>query len=218
MKLAKPVFLILLITAISFGGVYFLYRNDLSMANKPVKVVKPDNYTDKLLQEISFDDVVEITGTPDLLRQVSQEGERLNDEGETIRSVDYYYVGLKEYGYDFVVKIKPGKLFAKEQTFRGRVTGLSKTEFENRIKNSLNKEINFQDSVNEEAAKEIDAETQGQLSERSKANFTSSTLLVLDNETINEKEIYTKVIFWGILLSVFLTTLFRKTIFDLRKD
>lgn len=218
MKLAKPVFLILLIIAISFGGVYFLYRNDLSMANKPVKVVKPDNYTDKLLQEISFDDVVEITGTPDLLRQVSQEGERLNDEGETIRSVDYYYVGLKEYGYDFVVKIKPGKLFAKEQTFRGRVTGLSKTEFENRIKNSLNKEINFQDSVNEEAAKEIDAETQGQLSERSKANFTSSTLLVLDNETINEKEIYTKVIFWGILLSVFLTTLFRKTIFDLRKD
>lgn len=218
MKLAKPVFLILLIIIISFGGVYFLYKDDLSLANKAVKVVKPENYTDKLLQEISYDDVVEITGTPDLLKQVSQEGAKLNDEGQSEKSVDYYYVGLKEYGYDFVIRIKPGKLFAKQETFRGRVTGLTKTEFDNRIKNSLNKEINFQDSVNEEAAKEIDAETQGQLSERSKANFTSSTLLILDNETINEKEVYIKVIFWGILASVFLITLFRKTVFDLRRD
>lgn len=208
----RKIFLVLLVIAISFGGVYVFFKNDLDKASRDVKVVTKDNYTSNVKAQIAYGDTIEITGTPNLLLQVSQEGDVLLEDGASDKNIQYYYVGLQEYGYDFVVRIAPGKLFAKEQSFKGEVTGLTKNEFGNRIKNSLNKPISFEDSVNLEAGKEIDIESQEQISSQSEANFTSSTLLVLDNQIQDKNEIYISMLFWSTLMSAFLITLFRKNI------
>lgn len=215
MNIFKAIFLIALITTISTGIVYIFYQDDLDAASRPTKVVTSENYTSNIKDEIEYGDTVEITGTPDLLRQVSQEGELELENGEVVDGIQYYYVGLQEYGFDFVVRIAPGKLFAEEQTFTGEVTGLTQTDFGNRIRNSLNLPINFEDSVNEEVSRELDTESQEQLAGESEANFTSSTLLILDNETTNSDEVYTTMAFWVAVLSIFLITLLRKPIFDL---
>lgn len=212
MNYFRSIFISLLIILVSAFVVYFLYRDDLSVANRPIKVITPETYNDSIRDSIEYDDVVEITGTPNLLFQISQETE--SEDGE--RSIDYYYTGLKEYGYDFVVKIIPGKLNSTTQTFKGRVTGLSQTEFGSRVKNSLNKEISFEDSVNQDAANEIDEESQEQLSLKSAANFTSATFLVLDEETPDTGKIYFNLAVWTFVISLFIITLFRKPIFGLK--
>lgn len=212
MNIFRSLFLSVLIILISAFLVYFFYRDDLSIANRAVKVITPENYNDSVRDSIKNDDIIEITGTPNLLFQISQETE--SEDGE--KQIEYYYAGLKEYGYDFVVKIVPGKLFSKTQTFKGKVTGLSQTEFGSRIKNSLNKEINFEDSVNTDAANEIDEESRDQLSLRSAANFTSATFLVLDEEVPSTNRLYFNIGVWTFVISVFFITLFRKTIFGLK--
>ncbi|BCX13479.1 MAG: hypothetical protein KatS3mg085_011 [Candidatus Dojkabacteria bacterium] len=211
----RTILSIIFFSLISFGIVYGLYMDQIASVQKPVTKITPENYSPSIKQQIEYGDIVEITGTPDLLHQVSQEGEIESEDGSKTEGIQYYYVGLKEYGYDFVVRINPGKLFSETQTFKGKVTGLTQTDFGNRIKNSLNKPINFQDSVNKEAAKELDVEFQEEIAQQSEANFTSSTLLILDNEIVNKNDIYAKVFFWGVLLDIFLIAVFRKVVFNL---
>jgi hypothetical protein len=211
----RSLFIILLFSIFSFGLFYWLYLNEINIAKKPIRQVSPENYSSSIKNQIFYGDVIEITGTPDLLHQVSQEGKIINEDGTKKDGIQYYYVGLKEYGHDFVIRISPGKLFSEQQTFKGKVVGLTQTEFGNRIKNSLNKPINFNDSVNKEASKELDIESQEEIASQSKANFTSSTLLVLDNEITNINDIYAKVFFWGVLLDIFLIAVFRKIVFNL---
>lgn len=213
MTIIRRIFLLVLIVVLSFGTVYVFFRDELDVATRPTKVVTAENYTSNIKSQLEYGDTVQITGTPNLLQQVSQEGDILLENGDTTRGIQYYYVGLQEYGFDFVVRIAPGKLFAQEQTFTGEVTGLTRTDFGNRVKNSLNKPIDFEDSVNEEAGKEIDEESQDQIASQSEANYTSSSLLIYDNEIPNEEEVYLSILFWASLLSVFLATLFRKAIF-----
>ena len=209
----KRAFIFIFIVVISFGVVYFIFQDELDIATRPVKVITADNYTSNVKSQIEYGDTVQITGTPNLLNQVSQEGDILLEDGDTTQGIQYHYAGLKEYGFDFVVRITPGKLFAEEQTFTGRVDGLTKTEFGNRIKNSLNKPLSFEDGVNEEASRELDEESQQQIADQSEANFTSSTLLILDNDIPDENEVYLTMLFWGALMSTFFITLFRKSIF-----
>jgi len=207
----KSIFFILLFITISVAVVGFLNKGSLDVANNPVKKITPDTYNESIKQSIKFDDIIEITGTPDLLHQVSQEP--LNDKDEGAKRNVYYYVGLKEYGFDFVVRVRRGRVNSKTQTFTGRVTGLSRTEFGTRIKNSLNKPVNFEDSVNREIANELDEESKKQIEDKSSAKFTDSTFLVLDGEVISLNEVYSNIILHSTLLSLFLITIFRKTVF-----
>lgn len=218
MNIAKSIFLIALIFVISAGVIYVFYQGEIDAANRPVKIVTSENYTSNIKDQIEYGDTVEITGTPNLLQQVSQEGEIEQEDGTITEGIQYYYVGLQEYGFDFVVRIAPGKLFAEEQTFVGEVTGLTQTDFGNRVRNSLNKPINFEESINEEAGREIDEESQEQIAAESEANFTSSALLILDNETTNSNDVYAEMAFWAGLLAVFLITLLRKPIFNLNHE
>lgn len=207
----KSIIFISLIIICSGAVIYLLNKSYIDTAQKPVVQVTPENYSESTKDSINYDDTVEITGTPNLLQQVSQEP--TNDDDEEARKNIYYYVGLKEYGYDFVVKIKKGKVISEMQTFVGRATGLSNTEFGNRIKNSLNRPINFDDSVNQDISQELDEESKEKISTQSEAKFTDSTLLILDEEVIDLNGIYTNIIIYTTVLSVFLITLFRKRVF-----
>jgi len=203
---------IFIVVILSFALVYLLNKNTLDKSSRPIKEVSANNYTEAIKNQIEVDDTVTITGTPNLLNQISQESFQVNSTSE--RKIDYYYIGLKEYGYDFVVKIKPGKLEAKQQIFTGRVTGLAQTEFGTRIKNSLNKPLNFDESVNSQAASELDIESKTQLSDKSVANFSNTTLLLMDEEVVEYSTVFGSIVFWTATLSVFLITLFRKQIFS----
>lgn len=206
----KTVFLMLICITISFGLVIILNNQYLEQAARPVKVVQPEGYLESQKAQIQLGDIVQITGTPNLLYQVSQEP---TDKSQDPNAVVYHYVGLKEYGFDFVVKIKKGKLESTKQTFIGKVNGISKTEFGSRIKNALNKPINFDEAVNEEVAKELDETSQSQIAQRSEGKFTDNSLLVLDEEVINVNEVYANIVIHSTLLSVFLVAFFRKKIF-----
>lgn len=212
MKVIKALPKIIIVVILSFAVVFFLNKDSLDKSSRPIKELTADNYTDSIKKQIEIDDTVSIKGTPNLLNQVSQES--LIDGSSSDRKIDYYYVGLKEYGYDFVVRIKPGKLNAEMQTFTGKVIGLSQTEFGLRIKNSLNKPINFDESVNQQASNELDSESKDQLSLKSEANFTNNTLLILDGEVIEYSNVIGGIVFWSSILSLFLITLFRKRIFN----
>lgn len=207
----KSIVLIILVLIISGGVVYFLNRGFIETANKEVKSISPENYSENSKNDVQIGDIIEITGTPNLLQQVSQEP--TNDNDEEARRNTFYYVGLKEYGFDFVVRVKVGKVNSEQQTFIGQVTGLSNTEFGTRIKNSLNKPINFDESINREIAGELDEESKKQIEDKSIAKFTDSTLLVLDGEVVDLNGIYANIVFHTLILSVFVITLFRKKIF-----
>lgn len=211
MKVVKALPKIIIVVVVSFVLVYFLNKGALDKSSRPIKEITAENYTEVIKNQVEIDDTVSIKGTPNLLAQVSQESLVTGSTSE--RKIDYYYVGLKEYGFDFVVRIIPGKLKAEEQTFVGRVTGLASTEFGTRIKNSLNKPINFDESVNEQASNELDKESKDLLAQKSEANFTNSTLLVLDEEVVSYSTAFGTVVFWSAVLSVFLITLFRKKVF-----
>ena len=214
----RTIFYILLFTAISAVVVYIFNKGILDAANRPLDTITSENYNDTVKNNIQIGDTVQITGTPNLLYQIEQ----INNAISTSSSGDdktpqYYYVGLKEYNFDFVVRIIPGKLFAKPQTFTGKVVGLAQTEFGTRIKNSLNKPISFEESVNKDAAAELDDEAKDQISEKSKANFTNATFLVLDGDIIDTNQTYLNIVFWTIILAIFLITLFRRRVFNLGK-
>lgn len=211
MKVVRALPKIIIVVVVSFVLVYFLNKGALDKSSRPIKEITAENYTEVIKNQVEIDDTVSIKGTPNLLAQVSQESLVTGSTSE--RKIDYYYVGLKEYGFDFVVRIIPGKLKAEEQTFVGRVTGLASTEFGTRIKNSLNKPINFDESVNEQASNELDKESKDLLAQKSEANFTNSTLLVLDEEVVSYSTAFGTVVFWSAVLSVFLITLFRKKVF-----
>ncbi len=211
MKVVRALPKIIIVVVVSFVLVYFLNKGALDKSSRPIKEITAENYTEVIKNQVEIDDTVSIKGTPNLLAQVSQESLVTGSTSE--RKIDYYYVGLKEYGFDFVVRIIPGKLKAEEQTFVGRVTGLASTEFGTRIKNSLNKPINFDESVNEQASNELDKESKDLLAQKSEANFTNSTLLVLDEEVVSYSTAFGTVVFWSAILSVFMITLFRKKVF-----
>lgn len=207
----KSIAYIILIIAVSAGVVFILNKGYIDNANREIIEVTPENYNENIKKSLNNDDIVKITGTPNLLQQVSQEP--TNDKDEEARKNIYYYVGLKEYGFDFVVKIKKGKVVSQSQTFTGKITGLSQTEFGTRIKNSLNKPVNFDETVNREIAAELDEESKAQIADKSTAKFTDSTLLVLDDEVVNLNGIYTNIIIYSSILSIFLITFFRKRVF-----
>ena len=207
----KSIFLILLIIGLSASIIYVLNKSYIDTAQKEIKEITSETYNEAAKAEIQFNDIVKITGTPDLLHQVSQEP--TNDKDEEGKKNIYYYVGLEEYGYDFIVKVKKGKVISESQTFTGKVIGLSQSEFGTRIKNSLNKPINFDDSVNKTISKELDDESMKQIADRSTAKFTDSTFLVLDGEVVNLDGIYSNIVIYTTLLSLFLITFFRKKVF-----
>jgi hypothetical protein len=207
---------IVIIGVLTTGIVYLFNKDALESANKPKKSLTSESYTEEARDSVQVGDVVEITGTPNLLQQVSQESLDSSTSDPNDRKIDFYYTGLKEYGSDFIVRISPGKLKAESQQFSGKVIGITHTEFDNRIKNSLNKAIDFKESINSESAAELDEASQKQIAEQSTSSFTNSTLLILDGEVTDPSQIQLNILFWSAIFTLFLTTLFRKKVFGLK--
>ena len=182
------------------------------MAQKEARSVTSENYNDELKNSLQFGSIVTITGTPNLLKQVSQESKEVTDES----AIQYYYVALKEFNEDFIVRIKPGKLNAESQSFTGKLIRLSDTEFGTRIKNSLNNSIDLSEEENVDASNQLDVDSKNLIAENSKGNFSNETLLILDEDIINERQVMLGIALWTTVLSLFLITLFRRIVFQIR--
>lgn len=209
-NILRTVFRILVVLVISVGIVGILNIQYIEQAQKPVLEITPDTYSVEVKRLIQKGDVVQILGTPDLMLQVSQEP--VNPEA-TVDDIIYHYAGLKEYGFDFVVRIKRGKLESSEQVFRGKVIGINETNFEGRIRTALNREINFDDSVNRDISAEIDQSSKDQIRAKSVGSFTSSTLMILDEDELKLDQIYNNMVWHTTLLSLLLLAIFKKNIF-----
>jgi len=210
LRIIKTLAYIFVFSAISFTIVYLLNKNSLDVAQNEEKEITPDNYNSDIKSSLAAGSMIKITGTPDLLRQISQEKKDTTDTN----GIQYYYVALKEYGSDFVIKIKPGKLNDQKQTFEGKLVHISDTSFGSQIKNALNNPINFDDKVNQDAAAELDSDAKNLISESSKGDFSDSTFVVLDGEVLNSRQIILGIILWTTVLSLFLITLFRRIVFQ----
>jgi len=210
LRIIKTLAYIFVFSAISFTIVYLLNKNSLDVAQNEEKEITPDNYNSDIKSSFAAGSMIKITGTPDLLKQISQEKKDTTDTN----GIQYYYVALKEYGSDFVIKIKPGKLNDQKQTFEGKLVHISDTSFGSQIKNALNNPINFDDKVNQDAAAELDSDAKNLISESSKGDFSDSTFVVLDGEVLNSRQIILGIILWTTVLSLFLITLFRRIVFQ----
>lgn len=182
----------LIVTAINWG--------EISRVTGPVKQVTPDNFTG--IKDVATGQIIQITGTPDVLNAVSMEGR--NDSLAV-----YYYVPLKEYGTNFIVRVKKTKLNSTTQTFTGEVIGLTQTEYDARIRTALNKPVTLTDTERAE----LDTQTINDLTDQTTNNFSGATLLVLEGEIPDPGVTISNVIFWSFVLFIVLTTTFRKFVF-----
>lgn len=196
----RAILLIVILVAASGGIVYIFNSDEISTANRENLVITPDTFAGT--SEIELGRVVEITGTPDLLNAATL-FERNSDK------VIAYYVPLKEYGTNFVVEIDRSRLSSEQQTFIGEVDGINKTEYEKRIKTVLNKPVELTD----DDRAELDPETIETLLEETTQDFPNKALLVFDGQVPQESQVLSNVVFWSVILSVLLITLFRRVIF-----
>lgn len=196
----RSIFLLVTIAGLSAGVVFLLNKGALDQASSTRKVVTPGDTT--AIESIKFGDVVEITGTPDLLNAVSLE----DRNGGTVYT---YFVPLKEYGTTFVVQAKKSKLRTELQTFVGTTAGLASTEHETRIKNRLNKPVELDD----QDRADLDADTIQILTDQTTNEFTSKTILIFDGEVPDAGSVYAGILFWGSLLFVAIATALRHYIF-----
>ncbi len=211
LKIIKTLAYIFVFTTISFTVVYLLNKSSLDLAQSEVKVVTADNYA-SVKDSIAENSVIQITGTPDLLKQVSEEAkDSISTEG-----IQFYYTALKEYGDNIVVKVKPGKLNPLSQTFTGQAVNLSRYTQGEKIISGLNAQINLDSSLNADAAKEIQDASKSIVEEDSKGNFGDSTLLILDEDVPNLRQVTLGIALWTSVLSLFLITLFRKKVFQMK--
>ncbi|MCA9379080.1 hypothetical protein KC640_01505 [Candidatus Dojkabacteria bacterium] len=196
----RAIILLLLFAALAGGVVFLLNKGQLDQASSARIVVSPEDTT--AVETINFGDVVEVTGTPDLLNAVSLED---RNGGEIYE----YFVPLKEYGTTFVVQIKKSKLRTEQQTFTGITTGLASTEHDTRIKNRLNKPVELDD----QDRADLDADTIEILTEQTTNEFTSKTILIFDGEVPEPANVYTSIFFWSVLLFMAAVTALRHYIF-----
>ncbi len=196
----RSIILLIIILAISIGVVVFLNREALAKATAIRRQITPDNFSGT--KDINLGEIVEIKGTPDLLNAVSLEKK---DSGEAV----WYYAPLKEYANNFVVQIKKSKLKSEQQTFVGTVISLTKTDYDTRIRNVLNKPV----ELNDNDRGDLDADTIQLLTDQTTKDFNSKTLLVQDGETIDMNSLYGYIAFWSALLFIGFTTFARRYIF-----
>ncbi len=196
----RSIIILLVILAISVGIVFAFNYSAVSRAVKPWTVITPQSFTDT--KNINVGDIVQITGTPDLLNAVSLE------DRDTSTSLSYY-VPLKEYGANFVVQIKKSKLHTSSQTFVGTVDGLTNTAFGTRIRNSLNKPVELSDADRSE----LDPDTINILTQQTTNEFSSKTLIINDGDIPDTNAVYANIAFWSALLFAAVTTLLRRFIF-----
>lgn len=206
--LVSRMFYLLLFLGISLVISYFVNFTQIQILSKPILEITPENYGPEIKKKISINDIVSIVGTPDLMMQVSQEPLKKNSQ-----STIYFYTGLKEYGFDFVVRMKKSKLISSQQNFKGRVININDTDFKNRIKNSLNKEINLNEQSNRSFAENLDEKTKNQIVANSSGQFTNSTLLVLDEEYMTLQDLYVQVFLSVLGWASILIAIFNKKIF-----
>lgn len=209
LRIIKTLAYIFVFSAISFTIVYLLNKSTLDMAQKEARSITPEQYNEEVKNSLQYGSILTITGTPNLLKQVSQESKEIIDES----AIQYYYVALKEYDEDFVIRMKPGKLTGGMQSFTGRLISLDDTEFGTRIKNSLNNSIDLSEEENQAAGSQLDPDSKNIIAESSKGTFTNETFLILDENVISERQVVLGIALWTSVLSLFLITLFRKKIF-----
>ncbi len=206
--LVSRMFYLLLFFGVSLGISYFVNYTQIQILSKPLIEITPENYGPEIKKKISMNDIVSIVGTPDFMMQVSQEPLKKNSQ-----SITYFYTGLKEYGFDFVVRIKKYKLVSSQQNFKGRVLNINDTDFKTRIKNSLNKEINLNEQANRSFAENLDEKTKNQIIANSSGQFTNSTLLILDEEYMTLQDLYVQMFLGVFGWTAILVAIFNKKIF-----
>lgn len=196
----RSIILLVVLLAISLGVVVFFNRDSLVKANTAHKQITPDTFSGT--KDINLGEILEVKGTPDLLNAVSMEKK---ENGEAV----WYYAPLKEYGNNVVVQIKKAKLKSEQQTFVGTAISLTKTEYDTRIRNVLNKPV----ELNDNDRGDLDADTIQLLTDQTTKDFNSKTILVQDGETVDVNSLYGYIAFWTALLFIGLTTLGRRYIF-----
>lgn len=181
------------VTAVNWG--------EISRVTGPVRQITPENFTG--VKDITPGQIVQVTGTPDVLNAVSMEGRNDN-------LAVYYFAPLKEYGTNFIVRVKKTKLNSNSQTFTGQIIGLTQTEYDARIRTALNKPVTLTDTERAE----LDTQTINDLTEQTTNNFTGATLLILEGEIPDPGVTVSNVIFWTFVLFIVLVTTFRKYVFQ----
>lgn len=189
------------VLGIAAVGVFILNSDELELASRQVKNITPDTFAGT--KDINYGDIVQLTGTPDLLNAVGL-------EDRTTGNIYEYYVPLQEYDSNFIIQIKKSKLRTELQTFTGVVTGLTREEYSTRIRNVLNKPVELTD----DDRAELDSDTIQILSEQTTRDFTSKTLMVIDDQIPDVNSVYANIVFWSLLLGVAGVTFFRHQIFS----
>src|SRR6185369_13144554 len=89
----------------------------LDLISREIKTITPEN-VGELKDTLRNNDIIKVSGTVNFLYLVKDED-----------TANYYFAGLKEFGEDFIVKIRADKLVLDKQDFVGKVVQLSNDSF-----------------------------------------------------------------------------------------
>lgn len=177
----------------------------LDLINRGIKTITPENVAE-IKDTLRNNDIVKISGTVNFLYLVKDED-----------SPNFYFAGLKEFGEEFIIKIRADKLILNKQEFTGKVVQLSNDSFSERLVNAINAPLDFSDEQNKQLKDQLNEAARKKITESSRGDFTDLSILILDGEVVNKDQIYTNIIIVFGITSIFLLTLFRKKIFKLNK-
>lgn len=208
MRFFRNLFLILLILVFAISVSFFINASSLQQLNSPAKVITQENVND-ILNEIDHGDIVEITGTIDLLRLASDSN--INPENAN------YFAGLEEFPDMVIIKFRYSKLNFEVQNFRGQVVRLEDEPLATEIISKLNGKIDFNNPLNSTIAEQFSETTKQEIIDSSEGNFDNDSILILDEVLIDQNTIYTNIVLIFTAVSLFLLTLFRSKIFRIKR-
>jgi len=206
MNIFQIIGIIILVLLFSAGLSFLINQSSIQLVGSQYEVITTDN-VDTIFSQINYGDIVEIEGTIDYLRMVS-------DQPQDI-SQTTYFAGLKEFGNKFIIRFPHSKLTPEKIKFTGKVLKINDDEFSKTLISKLNAPLDF--STINVSADQLDVEVKQKIAEQSVGNFNESTILVLDGVLIDDADIYLNFIITFVVIFVFIITLFRKKIFALKR-
>lgn len=200
-KVLRTLVIIAILAGISTAAVVALNATALSRASKPATIIPSEGFSLDG-SGINPGDVVQVTGTPDLLNAVAM-------ENRSDKKILANFVPLKEYGSSFVIRVRTSQLRSEVQTFEGSVQTITELGYDNRLRSVINKPVEFSDADRAE----LDAETISLFTDQTTNQFPAKTLVVLDGDIPEATAVYASVAFWSVCLTVALATIMRSYVF-----
>jgi len=192
-------FFLILIGLFSLVISIYINKNSIEISNRNSITLTPENFS-QFKNNIKPNDIVQINGTLNYLNILTN-----NDQ--------IYYAGLKEYSNKIIIKLSVDKFIFNPQTFIGKVMLVSDVQSYNTLITKMNSPLDLSDQINNTLVKELGKTDAELISSASVSNFNKDTLILMDNNYLNKKQLFTNLLAFFLIIFISLILITRNFIF-----